>query len=317
METLYTKSEFNMAKSIDLLPCKCKICDKIYYKLKRVIQRGNKGYCSPKCQGVERKKEKIYIPKKCEYCNKEQDGSYASGRFCSSKCAHGFVSKEKRKEINEKVSLKLKGSISPFKEIKKIFKEKKKRERILKEKKEKKIRICDICSNSFIGNFKKTCSRKCGSVLAGLKQKGKQKGNKLNYKNNGGLRVGGGRSKVYDYESPIAGLIKINREEIRVAKVLDKLNLKWKRNTNGFSYLTLDGKNRKYYPDFYLEDYDVYVEFKGWVTDEMTHKMTDASIKNNLKLIIIYSDSKRYRKLGLNIEMLEKDNLILLNKLKL
>lgn len=40
----------------------------------------------------------------CENCNKEHDGSYGSGRFCSCKCARGFSSKEKRHEINEKVS---------------------------------------------------------------------------------------------------------------------------------------------------------------------------------------------------------------------
>ncbi len=44
---------------------------------------------------------------KCEYCNKEHDGLYASGRFCSAECARGFSSKEKREEINEKVSNKL------------------------------------------------------------------------------------------------------------------------------------------------------------------------------------------------------------------
>ncbi len=41
---------------------------------------------------------------KCEYCNKEHDGAYASGRFCSKECARGFSSREKRKEINIKVS---------------------------------------------------------------------------------------------------------------------------------------------------------------------------------------------------------------------
>lgn len=45
----------------------------------------------------------------CENCNKEHDGSYGSGRFCSCKCARAFSSKIKRKEINEKVSKTLKG----------------------------------------------------------------------------------------------------------------------------------------------------------------------------------------------------------------
>ena len=40
----------------------------------------------------------------CENCKEEHDGNYGSGRFCSSKCARGFATKAKRKEINEKVS---------------------------------------------------------------------------------------------------------------------------------------------------------------------------------------------------------------------
>ena len=40
----------------------------------------------------------------CENCNQEHNGTYGSGRFCSSKCARGFSTKAKRKEINEKVS---------------------------------------------------------------------------------------------------------------------------------------------------------------------------------------------------------------------
>jgi len=45
----------------------------------------------------------------CENCKNEHDGSYGSGRFCSSKCARSFSTKTKRNEINEKVSKKLIG----------------------------------------------------------------------------------------------------------------------------------------------------------------------------------------------------------------
>lgn len=46
---------------------------------------------------------------KCEYCLKNIDGSFGSGRFCSRSCANGFATKNKRKEINENVSKILKG----------------------------------------------------------------------------------------------------------------------------------------------------------------------------------------------------------------
>lgn len=45
---------------------------------------------------------------KCENCGQEHDSKYGSGRFCSQECARGFSTKKKRKEINQKVSNKLK-----------------------------------------------------------------------------------------------------------------------------------------------------------------------------------------------------------------
>ena len=46
---------------------------------------------------------------KCENCNNEHSGTYGSGRFCTTKCARGFSTKNKRVEINNKVSAKMTG----------------------------------------------------------------------------------------------------------------------------------------------------------------------------------------------------------------
>lgn len=46
---------------------------------------------------------------KCENCNIKMTHKYASGRFCNLKCARAFSTKNKRKEINAKVSKKLLG----------------------------------------------------------------------------------------------------------------------------------------------------------------------------------------------------------------
>ena len=45
----------------------------------------------------------------CENCNCTHDSSYGSGRFCCAKCARGFSTKNKREEINKKVSKSLSG----------------------------------------------------------------------------------------------------------------------------------------------------------------------------------------------------------------
>ena len=73
---------------------------------------------------------------KCESCNIVHDGTYGSGRFCCSKCARSFSTKEKRKEINEKVSNTLKGrqvlSDEQIKEFQRVGREASKKARIKK-----------------------------------------------------------------------------------------------------------------------------------------------------------------------------------------
>ena len=51
----------------------------------------------------------------CEFCNSENDGLYGSGRFCSEKCARGYATLNKREDINQRVSKKLKGKLHPRK----------------------------------------------------------------------------------------------------------------------------------------------------------------------------------------------------------
>lgn len=52
--------------------------------------------------------------------------------------------------------------------------------------------------------------------------------------------------------------------ELFFAKFLDKNNIKWVKNSKQyFSFIDRSGKQRKYYPDFYLPDYNWWVEIKG------------------------------------------------------
>lgn len=77
-----------------------------------------------------------------------------------------------------------------------------------------------------------------------------------------------GRCKKYDYYSPIAGNIKVDGTwELKVAKHLDKINVKWIRNTRRFDYVNLTGKKSTYQPDFYIYDWNSYLEVKGYETE--------------------------------------------------
>jgi hypothetical protein len=78
-----------------------------------------------------------------------------------------------------------------------------------------------------------------------------------------------GRTKKIDYESPVAGLVKLDGSwELKVAQYLDNIGVKWERNKKRFPYWNLiKGKESTYCPDFYVEDWGAYIEVKGFVTD--------------------------------------------------
>lgn len=96
MKPLYTQQDFDNAKTNDKLPCQCYICEKTFYKLKRVIQRtlkSQKGfsakYCSHKCISLSRKNKQTLI---CTNCEKPFEKNLSEikktkNHFCSSSCS--------------------------------------------------------------------------------------------------------------------------------------------------------------------------------------------------------------------------------------
>ena len=59
--------------------------------------------------------------------------------------------------------------------------------------------------------------------------------------------------------------------ELIVAIWLDKQHIKWTKRVRYFDY-EWKGEVRKYFPDFYLEELDIYIEVKGYETDIDTQK---------------------------------------------
>lgn len=77
-----------------------------------------------------------------------------------------------------------------------------------------------------------------------------------------------GRCKKYDYISPIAGKIKVDGTwELKVCIYLDQLKVKWERNKRRFEYTRPDGKLASYQPDFFVEDWNLFIEVKGYQTE--------------------------------------------------
>lgn len=94
----------------------------------------------------------------CQNCNLEHNGIYGSGRFCSVKCARGFSTKAKRKEINKQVSATQSGRKLTKEHIKNIelgnnF-----------NRKEKIVKSCTECRAEMLcrpSDTRKYCSTKC------------------------------------------------------------------------------------------------------------------------------------------------------------
>ena len=88
--------------------------------------------------------------------------------------------------------------------------------------------------------------------------------------------------------------------ELLVAKWFDENNIKWEHETKSFDY-EWNGK-RKYYPDFYLPDFDIYIEVKGYETERDRIKWL--SIPN---LIVFKSDEiKKIKNKVFNIDFNKK-----------
>jgi Fe-S oxidoreductase len=86
--------------------------------------------------------------KLCKCCGEKEAfkySPYSTGEFCSRECARCFSTKEKRKEINAKVSETLKGSGN-----------------------EDVVKVCPTCNNQFTmiykHRYKGFCSRKCANA---------------------------------------------------------------------------------------------------------------------------------------------------------
>ncbi|WP_287010691.1 hypothetical protein [Alteromonas sp.] len=76
--------------------------------------------------------------------------------------------------------------------------------------------------------------------------------------------------------------------EVACAKRLDELGVKWTRDTSlKLQYRTEKLRLRNYIPDFYLPEYDIYLEVKGYWTEAAKWKMKDIMVRypNKIRLL--------------------------------
>jgi hypothetical protein len=184
----------------------------------------------------------MYICKNCGKEFTEKYSKWSDGNFCCKECARSYSTKNKRKEINEKVSKKL----SLIHENKYIENPK----------------ICIICGKSFIPqkikcrrSRRKTCSTHCEKLL-GVKTK-KIIGSNLG----GGYRLNGHRKSIKGYYKGIH--CDSTYELAYLIYCLDH-NIDIKRCNETFEYI-YNGEIHKYHPDFKVNN--ELIEIKGYYTD--------------------------------------------------
>jgi hypothetical protein len=77
-----------------------------------------------------------------------------------------------------------------------------------------------------------------------------------------------GRCKKIEYNTKRNVIIKLDGSwELLVAKYLDFLDLNWTRNSQRFEYINLNNGKSTYCPDFWVEEWNSFLEVKGYETD--------------------------------------------------
>ena len=89
--------------------------------------------------------------------------------------------------------------------------------------------------------------------------------------------------------------------EEKVATELDKHNIDWIR-PSYLKYIDKNGKQRKYFPDFYLKKYNVYLDPKNdYLIKQHFDKIRRAGLYNNVKILILTVNQLTWKEIKLLI----------------
>lgn len=219
---------------------------------------------------IQTKKENIKssyykTPNYCLQCNNALSFKQRSNKFCSISCSATYNNKERIKNgytLSQETREKL--SILGKKQTKPPY---------------SKISFCKNCNSLIKYSHNKTCSKKCYSELMSKQAKMIPQfgGNKNN--------------RAYGwYDSIFAGKVWLESSyEYKVAKELDENNIHWVR-PKGLKY-ELDGKSKTYFPDFYLTNYDIYLDPKNdYLIPLDTLKINTVIEQQKVNIIILTKD---------------------------
>jgi len=191
-------------------------------------------------------------PKKCKNCFKPIKYSKRNNIFCNSACSGSYNTKGRKLTNRHKQNISIGMECSTKKNP---LYEYRNGEYVRNDKGQKKVRYtrisiknCTVCDKIFVTqreSSRKTCCRK-HSIIARTNR---------TYLN--------GSRKTIKFKHPIQGIIILESSwELKIANLLIDCNINWIR-PKPLSWKDENNKEHLYYPDFYLVDYDVYLDPKN------------------------------------------------------
>ena len=239
---------------------------------------------------------------KCEYCGKEHDGSYGSGRFCSDHCRRVYSGKRvninSKQKCNFNVHHNNKHKRAPYgtwtcKYCGQVFEIRAKLEQ-------------HIWNNHYSKGtrpvWNKGLTKETSVSIAKIAQKNSEslKGISHSVSKETKEKLSEIRSKMLD--SCTAGFQDVKWYKVKnlngdeftvrghweenVANKLTKDGILWTKN-HCLKYMKDDGVKRTYNPDFYLPMINAYVEVKGYYSDKDKEKMKLVLEQNDIKIYFI------------------------------
>lgn len=255
---------------------KCEQCGNTYQLTKKTVRENKnyekRGYCSKRCRDIANGK---LILCKCSNCGidiekQKNDYDRSAFHFCNSSCAAIYSNKNRESiwnpERRDKMSKWAKNYAHPLK-----------REYLYKDgilpSLEDLTRNCK-CGKTFVVKYLSSTKKYCSPTCV------------KNHAKMGGFRENSSKLHRCLYN----GIKMDSGSEKKFAEILDKHNIKWVKNSTKFYPYFYKGKNKKYYPDFYLPDLKIWIEIKGKIYVEPWLPNKLQSVKDTgEEIVIIFS----------------------------
>lgn len=257
---------------------KCTQCSKEFQKgthhYKADLKKGKKDFfCGLFCAGRYRQTK---VEAQCNFCGAKVvkvKSQLRDNNFCSSSCAAKFNNANRDASVYKKQSETLKRKIKNG--------ELSKPQPTPKNYCSIRIKTCNGCKKPFLtayylGNSNRvTCSDECAmQASVGCRK----------YPN-------GKRKLTWFYNKYQKKEVLLESSwEVRLAKFLDGLNIVWVRPPSIY-WFDSSNKKRYYFPDFYLPDYDIYLDPKNkYLQGKDQYKLDDVRFRHSIHLISGFVD---------------------------